>query len=141
MRYRPDIDGLRAIAIILVLIYHGGLSYFPSGFIGVDVFFVISGFLITSIIHESLNKKQFSFRYTSITLTAYLVFIYRMAMLSDFALSNVWFASLVSQKTADNGCVSAYFNLFFIDLTQYLRQFIISPHTYYSFKFALYYGL
>lgn len=116
MRYRPHIDGLRAIAIILVLIYHGGLSYFPSGFIGVDVFFVISGFLITSIIHESLNKKQFSFRYTSITLTAYLVFIYRMAMLSDFALSNVWFASLVSQKTADNGCVSAYFNLFFIDL-------------------------
>lgn len=61
MRYRPDIDGLRAIAIILVLIYHGGLSYFPSGFIGVDVFFVISGFLITSIIHESLNKQQFSF--------------------------------------------------------------------------------
>ncbi|ARB92343.1 acyltransferase family protein [Legionella longbeachae] len=61
MKYRPDIDGLRAIAIILVLIYHGGLRFFPSGFIGVDVFFVISGFLITSIIHESLNNHSFSF--------------------------------------------------------------------------------
>lgn len=61
MNYRPDIDGLRAIAILLVLIYHGGLSLFPSGFIGVDVFFVISGFLITTIIHESLNKNDFSF--------------------------------------------------------------------------------
>ena len=61
MKYRPDIDGLRAIAIILVLIYHGGLTLFPSGFIGVDVFFVISGFLITTIIHNSLSNAHFSF--------------------------------------------------------------------------------
>jgi len=61
MRYRNDIDGLRAIAIILVLVYHGSLPYFPSGFIGVDVFLVISGFLITSIIHESLRNDRFSF--------------------------------------------------------------------------------
>lgn len=61
MRYQPDIDGLRAIAIILVLIYHGGFSLFPSGFIGVDVFFVISGFLITTMIHESLTEGSFSF--------------------------------------------------------------------------------
>lgn len=61
MKYRPDIDGLRAVAIILVLIYHGGLFLFPSGFIGVDVFFVISGFLITTIIHNSLMDNHFSF--------------------------------------------------------------------------------
>lgn len=61
MKYRADVDGLRAVAIILVLAYHGGLSIFPSGFIGVDVFFVISGFLITSIIHHSLNNHEFSF--------------------------------------------------------------------------------
>ncbi|KTD79190.1 acyltransferase family protein [Legionella waltersii] len=62
MIYRPDIDGLRAVAIAFVLIFHSGLSFLPSGFIGVDVFFVISGFLITSIIHYSINNNQFSFK-------------------------------------------------------------------------------
>jgi peptidoglycan/LPS O-acetylase OafA/YrhL len=61
MTYRPDIDGLRAIAVLLVLIYHGGLSLFPSGFIGVDIFFVISGFLITGIINEACEQQRFSF--------------------------------------------------------------------------------
>lgn len=61
MNYRSDIDGLRAIAVILVLIFHGGLSLFPSGFIGVDIFFVISGYLITTIITQSLAAGTFTF--------------------------------------------------------------------------------
>ncbi len=61
MKYRPHVDGLRAVAIIFVLFFHADLSLFPSGFIGVDIFFVISGFLITGIINDSLQNDQFSF--------------------------------------------------------------------------------
>jgi peptidoglycan/LPS O-acetylase OafA/YrhL len=59
--YRPDIDGLRAVAIIPVVIFHAFPTLLPGGFIGVDIFFVISGFLISSIIFKGLERKSFSF--------------------------------------------------------------------------------
>jgi peptidoglycan/LPS O-acetylase OafA/YrhL len=59
-RYRPDIDGLRAVAVIPVILYHAGSTAFSGGFVGVDVFFVISGFLITSLIVTDLERKTFS---------------------------------------------------------------------------------
>jgi peptidoglycan/LPS O-acetylase OafA/YrhL len=59
-RYRPDIDGLRAIAVILVVNFHAFPQALPGGFIGVDIFFVISGFLITGIIVRELDLQRFS---------------------------------------------------------------------------------
>src|SRR3954454_17419856 len=58
--YRPDIDGLRAISILLVVLFHSNVSVISGGFVGVDVFFVISGFLITSIIGFELARDTFS---------------------------------------------------------------------------------
>jgi len=61
LNYRPDIDGLRAVAVIAIVAFHAFPSVIPGGFVGVDIFFVISGFLITSLIFQSEHNKTFSF--------------------------------------------------------------------------------
>ncbi len=60
MHYRREIDGLRAIAVLPVILFHGGFEIFSGGFVGVDVFFVISGYLITGIIISELDRGTFS---------------------------------------------------------------------------------
>jgi peptidoglycan/LPS O-acetylase OafA/YrhL len=60
-QYRPEIDGLRAIAVLAVIFFHAGVLWIPGGFVGVDIFFVISGYLITQIIVKGLCDSKFSF--------------------------------------------------------------------------------
>ena len=60
MNHRADIDGLRAVAIVPVLLFHAGIYQVPGGFTGVDVFFVISGYLITGLILDDIAKGKFS---------------------------------------------------------------------------------
>ena len=60
MKYRADIDGLRALAVIPVLLYHAGVPGFPGGFVGVDIFFVISGYLICGMIDGDIREGAFS---------------------------------------------------------------------------------
>lgn len=59
-KYRPDIDGLRAVAVLSIVFFHIGIKHFSGGYVGVDIFFVISGYLITSIIIRELAAGEFS---------------------------------------------------------------------------------
>jgi peptidoglycan/LPS O-acetylase OafA/YrhL len=62
LNYRPEIDGLRAVAVIPVVLFHLGFSWINGGYLGVDVFFVISGFLITSILLKENTAQAFSYK-------------------------------------------------------------------------------
>ena len=61
LAYRPDVDGLRGVAILAVVAFHAFPGWVAGGFVGVDIFFVISGFLITGIIADGLARQKFSF--------------------------------------------------------------------------------
>jgi len=60
LKYRAEIDGLRALAVVPVILFHAGFELFSGGFVGVDVFFVISGYLITTILIEDIENQRFS---------------------------------------------------------------------------------
>lgn len=60
MEYRREIDGLRAVAVLPVILFHAGFSWFAGGYVGVDIFFVISGYLITTIIINDIENGRFS---------------------------------------------------------------------------------
>jgi peptidoglycan/LPS O-acetylase OafA/YrhL len=96
--YRPDIDGLRAIAVMAVLAYHAFPRLVPGGFTGVDIFFVISGYLITGIIQRDITEKRFSFCnfYARRTLRIFPALI--VVVLVTFLLG--WFAFSVTEMEA-----------------------------------------
>ncbi len=90
MKFRNDINGLRAIAVIAVVLFHFQPSWLPNGYVGVDVFFVISGYLMTGIIFSSIEKQQFN-------LLAFYVsranrIIPALALLCSVLLIYGWFA-------------------------------------------------
>lgn len=120
MQFRNDIQGLRAIAVLLVLIFHISSKWLPGGFIGVDVFFVISGFLITKIITSKINKGTFSLKefyisrvkrivpaYYFLLICTAIVFLYIFLMpdVGNFRLTYFWalvFNSNYYFSTVDN---------------------------------------
>ena len=94
-KYRPDIDGLRAIAVLPVVAFHAFPNWLHGGFAGVDVFFVISGFLISSIIFDNLSKGTFSFAEFYIRRVNRIFPALLLVLLSSYAFG--WFALLADE--------------------------------------------
>jgi peptidoglycan/LPS O-acetylase OafA/YrhL len=115
LKYRADVDGLRAVAVLVVLFFHAGYPGFSGGFVGVDVFFVISGFLITSLILKDLETDSFSIiqfyerRFRRI-LPAMFVVILLTAIIAWFILLPPDFVSF-GKSAAALACFSS--NIFF----------------------------
>lgn len=112
-KYRADIDGLRAIAVTLVVAFHAFPTIVKGGFIGVDIFFVISGFLISTIIFENLKRKQFSFidfysRRIKRIFPALLVMMALCLVFGWFALSVNEYEQLGKHVASGAGFISNY---------------------------------
>lgn len=105
VKYRPDIDGLRALAVLSVVLFHAFPSVITGGFVGVDVFFVISGYLISSILFKNLAKGTFSFgdfyaRRVRRIFPALLVVLFFCAILGYFILLGEEYKQLGRHTTA-----------------------------------------
>lgn len=90
MKYRREIDGLRSFAVLPVIFYHAGIAPFSGGYIGVDVFFVISGFLITSLLADEMTTKRYSllrfYERRARRLLPALVFVLGLSTIGAFAV-------------------------------------------------------
>ena len=119
IKYRPEIDGLRAIAVISVIIYHLNENWLPGGFLGVDIFFVISGFLITGIIITEIQQNSFSFKqfYTRRIKRIYPAFITVMALVS-FIASAIFIYNDFNKLRKTIELSIAFLSNFYLGLTQ-----------------------
>ena len=113
LSYRPDIDGLRAIAIITVVLFHSFPKIMSGGYVGVDVFFVISGFLISGIILKGLQAGNFSFRYfynnrIKRILPALIVVVAATYVFGYFTLLPDEFSQLGKQTAASIGFIQNF---------------------------------
>lgn len=119
IKYRPEIDGLRAIAVISVIIYHLNENWLPGGFLGVDIFFVISGFLITGIIITEIQHNSFSFKqfYTRRIKRIYPAFITVMALMS-FIASAIFIYNDFNKLRKTIELAIVFLSNFYLGLTQ-----------------------
>lgn len=119
IKYRPEIDGLRAIAVISVIIYHLNENWLSGGFLGVDIFFVISGFLITGIIITEIQQNSFSFKqfYTRRIKRIYPAFITVMALVSLIA-SVIFIYNDFNKLRKTIELAIAFLSNFYLGLTQ-----------------------
>ncbi len=120
LRYLPGLDGLRALAVVAVLLYHGDVGFLPGGFLGVDVFFVISGYLITCLLlddwrrHGEIGLKRFWLRRARRLLPALFLLLGVVSVVAVLFLQDD-VASLRGQVLAAIGYVENWYLIFHND--------------------------
>ena len=133
LQYRADIDGLRAVAILGVLLFHLGYSAFPGGFVGVDVFFVISGFLITALIRQEIietgrwNVKNFYMRrirrlFPALFVTLFVTIVFAVLVFSPTHLSRIGGALVSALFSVSN--IYFWAEADYFDITAKLKPFL-----------------
>ncbi|HEY2455236.1 MAG TPA: acyltransferase family protein [Scandinavium sp.] len=154
IKYRSDIDGLRAIAVVLVVIYHAFPQILPGGFIGVDIFFVISGFLITSILKKEMvigtySIKEFYRRRIDRLFPALLVVMFLVYAFGWFTLFSDEFMQLGKQLAGGAGFVAnivLYSETGYFNATSATKPFLhlwslgIEEQFYLAFPLVLYFA-
>jgi peptidoglycan/LPS O-acetylase OafA/YrhL len=123
-RYRPDVDGLRALAVLSVFLFHLRPSFLPGGFLGVDVFFVISGYLITGIILRESHRKTFSFshfyaRRVKRIFPALFVVLLLSSLIATFLLTPETYVNYMKSARYASAQLS---NLFFMQNVDYFEE-------------------
>jgi peptidoglycan/LPS O-acetylase OafA/YrhL len=116
--YRPDIDGLRAIAIISVVAFHARLALFGGGFVGVDVFFVISGYLIGSLVYRDIRNSKFSILHFYERRAKRIL----PALITVLVVCNVIAFILLSPLELTKYCEEAFSAVFSVSNIYYWRQ-------------------
>ncbi len=122
--YRPDLDGLRAIAVLSVIAYHLWPKLLPGGYLGVDVFFVISGYLITRIIWQEALNREFTFArfYERRVRRIMPAFLFLLIVVSPFAILFLLPADLIGYAKSTLASLASSANLYFWRTTGYFAQ-------------------
>lgn len=130
--YRADVDGLRAVAVLAVVIYHIQESLLPGGFAGVDVFFVISGFLITGNLHRQMSEGKFTFKdfYKRRLLRIFpplIIVILATVLIGQFIMLPEDFAAMTESALASILSVANIYFLVFLDTSYFAADASVHP--------------
>jgi peptidoglycan/LPS O-acetylase OafA/YrhL len=139
MKYRADIDGLRAIAVLSVLLYHGGATWFSGGYVGVDVFFVISGYVIALTLYDDLQSGRYTvWRFYSKRIRrifpALFATILATAIVAWFILLPTYFSDFFASVIATDTFVS---NIYFWKKSGYFAAAALSQPLLHTWSLAV----
>jgi len=137
--YRPDIDGLRAVAVLAVFGFHLNLPFFSGGFIGVDIFFVISGYLIASIILDDLRRERFSLRrfYARRVRRILPALVAMVAVIAAASCVDLFPADLVTFAQSMLSCAASLSNVFFFQHSSYFEAAAASQPLLHTWSLAV----